>query len=144
LANAAQSHEDFAREETTKAGSERGFGFVFAVFCALVAGYLWWTGSARLWWWLGAAAAFAVLAVALPIVLRPLNILWFKFGMLLHHIVSPVVLGLMFYVVFTPIGMWMRLIGKRPLNLRFQKDAQSYWVHRKPPGPPPGSFNNQF
>jgi hypothetical protein len=141
---ATQVHEDFAREEITKAGSERSFGFVFAVFCGLVAGYQLWVGNSVLWWWAGAAAAFAVVAAAVPVALRPLNIVWFKFGMLLHHIVSPVVLGLMFFAVFTPIGLWMRLVGKRPLSLRLQKEAKSYWVLRKPPGPPPGSFNRQF
>jgi hypothetical protein len=143
-APAPGSHEDFSREETAQAGSERGFGFVFAGFCAIVAAYQLWVERPAFWWWAGAAALFAIVAVAMPIALRPLNILWFKFGMLLHHIVSPVVLGLMFYAVFTPIGWCMRLLGKRPLGLRFQKDTPSYWVHRRPPGPPPGSFNNQF
>ena len=50
----------------------------------------------------------------------------------------------MFYAVFTPIGLWMRLVGKRPLNLQFDADAASYWIERKPPGPPPASFQNQF
>jgi hypothetical protein len=138
------AHEDFSREETAKAGSERSFGFVFAGFCAIVAAIQLWVGNLAFWGWVIAAVAFTVAAIAAPRVLRPLNIVWFKFGMLLHHIVSPVVLGLMFYAVFTPIGLWMRLIGKRPLSLRFQRDAQSYWVLRKPPGPPPASFNNQF
>ena len=87
---------------------------------------------------------FAGLAVFLPRVLRPLNLLWFKFGLLLHHIITPVVLGLMFYTVFTPIGLWMRLAGKRPLHLRFDPAARTYWMPRDPPGPAAESFKNQF
>ncbi len=140
----SESHENLARTDDTKAGSERGFGFVFAAVCALVGIWLLWRGREAFWYWAWAAVAFALLAIAAPKVLRPLNLLWFKFGMLLHHIVTPVVLGLMFYTVFLPIGLWMRLIGKRPLGLRFDPGAKSYWVERKPPGPPPESFNNQF
>lgn len=138
------AHEDFSRDEKTAEGPERSFGFVFAAFCAIVAGLNLWYNLLAFWWWIGAAALFAALAVAAPVVLRPLNIVWFKFGMLLHHIVSPIVLGLMFFAVFAPIGFIMRIAGKRPLNLKFEPAKDSYWILRKPPGPPPGSFNNQF
>jgi hypothetical protein len=63
---------------------------------------------------------------------------------LLHRIVSPLILGVMFFAVFTPIGLWMRLIGKRPLDLACDDKADSYWIERRPPGPPPGSFDRQF
>jgi len=138
------THENFSRTDETSAGSERSFGFVFAGFCALVAGFHLWHGNVAFWWWIGVAMLFAFVAVAAPKILRPLNILWFKFGLLLHHIVSPIVLGLMFFAVFAPIGLIMRLAGKRPLNLKFDPAKHSYWIERRPPGPPPGSFNNQF
>ena len=127
-----------------KLGSDRNFGFVFAVVCAVVAGTQLWMGSRSFWPWLAVSGAFMLVALLIPRLLHPLNILWFKFGMLLHHIVTPVVLGLMFFVVFTPIGLWMRLIKKRPLNLQFNPHAKTYWIYRKPPGPPPESFKNQF
>lgn len=138
------THEDLARPNDVQAGSERGFGFVFAGFCAIVAAFMLWHGRPAYGAWIGAAALFAVLAVYLPRALRPLNLLWFRFGLLLHHIISPVVLGLMFYTVFTPIGLWMRMVGKRPLHLRFDPAAETYWMPRDPPGPPAESFKNQF
>lgn len=138
------SHENLVRHDDVQPGSERNFGFVFAGFCAVVAAFMLWNGRPAFWGWLGAAALFAGLAVLLPRVLRPLNLLWFWFGLLLHHIVTPVVLGLMFYMVFTPIGLWMRLVGKRPLHLRFDPAARTYWMLREPPGPPAESFKNQF
>ena len=139
------THEDVSRAHTVAVGSDRSFGIVFTVFCALVAGVQFWGGShTAAWGWLLAAAIFGAFALVYSRALRPLNILWFKFGMLLHKIVSPVILGIMFYAVFTPVGMWMRLTGKRPLSLAYDEKADSYWIERRPPGPPPGSFDRQF
>ena len=87
---------------------------------------------------------FLVAALFFPPLLQPLNRLWTKFGLLLHKVVSPVVLGIMFFLVITPIGLLMRSLGKNPLQLRFDDDARSYWVHRRPPGPAPDSLKDQF
>lgn len=144
MAKSGTGHEDLSRNEEIKVGADRTFGFVFAAFCAIVAGFMLWEGRPAFWGWIGTASVFAVLATFLSGALHPLNVLWFKFGMLLHHIINPVVLGLMYFLVFTPTGLWMRMVGKRPLNLRFEPGAKSYWVHRQPPGPPPDSYNNQF
>ena len=139
------THEDVSRAHTVNVGSDRSFGIVFTVFCAIVAGVQLWTGShTAAWGWLLAAVIFAVFALVYSKALRPLNVLWFKFGMLLHKIVSPVILGVMFFGVFTPIGWIMRLSGKRPLHLTYDESAESYWIERRPPGPPPGSFDQQF
>jgi hypothetical protein len=140
----SHTHEDLQRAEAVTVGSERSFGLVFTAFCALVALAHLWLGKGAFWGWLIAAALFACSALFYSRALRPLNLLWFKFGMLLHHIVSPVILGIMFYAVFTPVGWWMRLAGKRPLGLSFDAAAPSYWVHRQPPAPRPGSFDRQF
>jgi len=82
-------------------------------------------------------AVLAALALVAPRALKPLNILWFRFGLLLHAIITPVVLGLMFFTVITPLGWLMRAFGKRPLSLGFDRTATSYWIHRTPPGPAP-------
>jgi hypothetical protein len=138
------THEDISRADAVTLGSDRSFGLVFTAFCGLVGGVQLWHGSHASWAWLVAATLFAAFALLYARALRPLNVLWFKFGLLLHKIMSPVILGIMFFVVFTPIGWWMRAIGKRPLNLAYDEKAESYWIHRRPPGPPPGSFDRQF
>jgi len=140
------SHEiDARRADDAKPGPDRSFGFVFAAFCALVATYLLWHGREAFWAWTGAAAVFASLAVFASRALHPLNVLWFKFGMLLHHIINPIILGLMFVTVFLPMGLWMRIVGKRPLHLLLERRTDtSYWILRAPPGPPPKSFLDQF
>jgi len=84
------------------------------------------------------------LTFTLPRILTPFNYIWFRFGMLLHAIVSPIALGILFYGVVTPTGLLMRLFGKKPLALDFDRDAPSYWIQRSPPGPTPESMTNQF
>jgi hypothetical protein len=138
------SHEFQAREEAVKSSSDRSFGFVFAAFCAVVGGLSLYHGGSHWAWWLGAAAIFAILAVAAPRILAPLNRLWAKFGLLLHRIVSPIMLGLIFFACILPFGVVMRLLGKDPLRRRFEPGAESYWIRRDPPGPSPETFKNQF
>ena len=138
------THEDFDRPEDTGPGSERAFGFVFAGFCALVAAYQLWQGRPTFWGWLAAGALFAAAAIFLPVALRPLNRAWHGFGLVLHRIVSPVILGLMFFAVFLPIGLLMRIAGKRPLRLAFDRGAQSYWIRRDGAELGRDSFRNQF
>lgn len=90
------------------------------------------------------ATIFLVLALLIPMVLRPLNVLWFKFGMLLHKLVSPVVMAVIFFTVLTPMGILLRLLNKDILKLKIDKSQKSYWVLRTPPGPEPKSLINQF
>ena len=87
------------------------------------------------------SAAFAILK---PELLAGPNRLWIKLGLLLGKIVSPIALGIVFYCVVAPIGTLVRLTGKDPLRLKLDPRADSYWIPRKPPGPPPDSMNNQF
>jgi hypothetical protein len=84
------------------------------------------------------------LGAAWPAPLRPLNRLWFRIGLLLHRIVTPVVMGLVFFCSVVPIGLLMRALGKDLLRLRREADAQSYWIEREPPGPARGTMKKQF
>ncbi|MBL8341498.1 MAG: hypothetical protein JNL30_08520 [Rubrivivax sp.] len=138
------AHENLNREEHIEGSSDRSFGFVFAVVFVIIG--LWPLLSSRgpRWWSLAIALGFAVVAVALPRLLAPLNRVWMKFGLLLAAVISPIALGILFYVVFTPIGLLMRLFGKDPLKLARDQDATSYWVPRAPPGPRPDSMKQQF
>jgi Saxitoxin biosynthesis operon protein SxtJ len=138
------SHEFQRRDEVVKSSSNRSFGLVFAAFFALLAALSLWHGTARWPIWLGLAWAFLLLAFALPRVLAPLNWLWAKFGLLLHHIVSPIFLTVLFYGCIVPVGFLMRLSGKDPLRLKYEAAADSYWIVRAPPGPSPESFKHQF
>jgi hypothetical protein len=137
-------HEEFHREEAHVGGSDRAFGLVFAVVCAAVAAINFWRGHAAWPWWLAAAAIFLFLALAWPRLLRPLNRLWTKFGLLLHRVVQPIVMALLFFSTIVPMGLLLRALGKDLLRLRLDPSAPSYWIKRDPPGPSPDSFKNQF
>jgi hypothetical protein len=86
----------------------------------------------------------ALVAILKPDILAPLNRLWMKFGELLHRIVSPIVLGIIFFGVITPFGKVMALSRRDPLRRKQDPNLSSYWIRREPPGPAPGSFPNQF
>jgi hypothetical protein len=137
-------HESFYRDESIQGSSNRSFGLVFALVFGVIG--LWpliASGGVRLWS-LALAAGFLLVALALPTVLAPLNRLWLRVGLLLHRIVNPIVLGIMFFLVITPMGVAMRLFGKDLLKLRYDPNAASYWVGRTPPGPEPKTLNHQF
>ena len=87
---------------------------------------------------------FLVVSLIRPGLLHPLNLIWFRFGMLLHRVVSPLILGLIFFVSVTPVALIMRVLAKDPLRLKFDREARSYWLDRDPPGPAPDSLKNQF
>lgn len=123
--------------------SNRSFGLVFCGFFALVAVFPLLSGGSVRNWSAIVSAFFAVAAFLFPSALAPLNRLWMRFGALLHRIVSPIVLAVLFFVVITPFGVVMRILGKVPLKLRYEP-VQTYWIDRDPPGPKPESLNNQF
>ncbi len=137
-------HEDFTRKDEIKSGSNRAFGVVFAVVFAIIGLFpLLGDGAVRVWA-VAISLVFLALALAAPRLLKPLNRLWFRFGMLLNMIVTPLVMALLFFVTVTPIALAMRLVGKDPLRLRFDPAAESYWIRRQPPGPDPETMRHQF
>jgi hypothetical protein len=138
------SHEILHRDAAPKTASDRSFGLVLAGFFELLGALGLWRHSERWPLWVGLAVIAVALALATPKLLAPANRVWTKFGLLLHAVVSPIMLGLIFYLCIAPIGFLMRLSGKDPLRLRYEPQADSYWIKRVPPGPPPESFKNQF
>jgi hypothetical protein len=125
--------------------SDRSFGLTFVVFFAIIAAWQGWAGRASIAYALG-GLAIAVLAVSLarPALLHGLNRAWMRFGALLHKVVNPIVLGGIYFLVFTPVAIVMRLAGRDALHRRLDAQAKSYWIDRTPPGPPPDSLPNQY
>jgi hypothetical protein len=124
--------------------SPKGFGLFMAAFFALVCGLPLISGRPMRTWALIPAVLFLVSALVRPQLLAPLNHAWFRLGILLNRIVSPLVLGAMYYLVLTPAALIFRLFQKDPLNLQKRPDLPTYWQARTPPGPASDSLQNQF
>lgn len=137
-------NESLTREEHLTPGPPRSFGLLMTCFFVVVAGFSWWGGSSA-WWqiWLPIAGVFAFLAWLCPGALGPLNYLWFRFGLLLHKAMSPVIMGLIFFGAFLPVGTLMRLFGHRPLHPGFDAEISSYWIARARDAQP-GPMSKQY
>jgi hypothetical protein len=138
------AHEDLQRDQEVEGSSDRAFGVVFAVVFVLIGAWPLLYGSAVRWWALGIALAFALTAAIRPALLAAMNRAWLRLGLFLGKVISPIALGVLFFVVLVPIGIAMRMAGKDPLRLKRDAGTQSYWIPRMPPGPPPDSMKNQF
>jgi hypothetical protein len=139
-----QLHEDLRREQAAEGSSNRSFGVVFTVAFLALGLYPLVRGEGPRVWLLGAGALMAAATIARPQVLAAPNRAWTKLGLALGRIVSPVAMGVLYFLVITPFGVAMRLAGKDPLRLKREAGARTYWIDRDPPGPPPESMTNQF
>ena len=123
-----------------KIGSNKSFGIVFFIVFLLIAIYpLINNGELRIWS-LIIAIIFLILGLINSKVLTPLNKLWFKFGLLLGKVISPLIMGTIFFLVVTPTALIMRIIGKDLLNLKFN-NKKSYWIEKTGPR---SKMKNQF
>ena len=123
-----------------KISSNKSFGVVFFIVFLIVSIYpLINNGELRIWS-LSTAIIFLILGLLNSKVLTPLNKLWFKFGLLLGKVISPLIMGIIFFLVVTPTALIMRIIGKDLLNLKFN-NKKSYWIEKTGPK---SKMKNQF
>tara|TARA_Y100001980_G_C14401000_1_gene197270 strand:+ start:148 stop:531 length:384 start_codon:yes stop_codon:yes gene_type:complete len=123
-----------------KIGSNKSFGIVFFIVFIIISIYPMLKGDSLRMWSLGVSIIFLVLGLLNSKILTPLNKLWFKFGIFLGKIISPFIMGIIFFFVVTPIGYLMRLFKKDVLSLKFN-DNKSYWVEKNGPK---SKMKNQF
>ena len=123
-----------------KIGSNRSFGIVFFFVFLLIAVYPLIKNQDIRLWSLTVSVVFLTLGIFNSKILNPLNKLWFKIGIFLGKIVSPLIMGIIFFLVVTPIGLLMRLSGKDLLNLKFNNN-KSYWIEKDGPK---SKMKNQF
>ena len=123
-----------------KIGSNKSFGVVFFLVFLLISLYpLINDGNLRIWSFV-ISIIFLILGILNSKILNPLNKIWFKFGLLLGKIMSPIVMGIIFFIVVTPTGLILRLFQKDVLNLKFNNN-NTYWIEKSGPK---SKMKNQF
>ena len=123
-----------------KISSNRSFGVVFFIVFLLIALYPLLNNNEVRLWSLIISVLFLILGILNSKILSPLNKIWFKFGLLLGKIISPIIMGVIFFLVVTPIGFIMKLLGKDLINLKFNNE-KSYWIEKSGPK---SKMKNQF
>ena len=124
-----------------KTSSNRNFGLVFFIVFLILGLWPITNGEEIRIWLILLAFIFLILGIMESKLLSPLNRLWFKFGIMLGAIVAPIVMGAIFFIVVTPIGIVMSIIGKDLLNKKHDKKKETYWIKRIKPT---GSMKRQF
>jgi hypothetical protein len=110
----------------------RNFGLSLGVVCLLWAGILWWRGvTAPLPWLLGAAPVLAIVALTVPIALWPVHKVWMPVARGIARVLTWLLLAIAFYLVFTPYGVIMRLLGRDPLERKLDPGRATYWIRRE-------------
>ena len=123
-----------------KISSNKNFGIVFFIFFLIISLYPLLNDNHLRIWSLIIALIFLILGLMNSRILTPLNKIWFRFGLLLGQLISPIIMGFIFFIVVTPIGLLMRILRKDLLGLKFNKN-NSYWIKRKEPK---SLMKNQF
>ena len=123
-----------------KIGSNKNFGIVFFAVFLIISLYPILNDDSLRLWSLVISITFLILGLMNSKILSPLNRLWFKLGIILGKIISPIIMGIIFFFIVTPIGYLMRLFKKDVLNLKFN-DNKSYWIEKNGPK---SKMKNQF
>ena len=113
-----------------KLGSNRSFGIVFFVFFLLISLWPLKNGGNLNFWLFGISIIFLILGIINSKLLKPLNFIWFKFGLLLGSIISPIVMSIIFFLVVTPTSILLKLFNKDILNLKKNKKKKTYWIEK--------------
>jgi hypothetical protein len=135
-----------SRTEEVRRSSDRSFGLTVGGIVVLIAAA---RAAFHGFGWLETAlaaigAVLVLLALAAPSLLAPLNGAWMRLGLVLSKVVNPIVMCLLYVTTIVPMGLVMRALGRDQLRIRFDPNADSYWIKREPPGPAPDTMTNQF
>ena len=123
-----------------KIGSNRSFGVVFFIVFFLISIYPLFNNESVYYWSLILSLAFLILGLLNSKLLYPLNFIWFKFGILLGRIVSPIIMGVIFFLVVTPTSILLKIFGKDVLKLKYN-NSKTYWLDKNEPK---SKMKNQF
>lgn len=109
----------------------RKFSLVIGIFLGLLGGLSWWRSTGHYSWLFVITMAFLFVGFGRPMLLKPIHKVWMTLAILMGWIVTRIILSVLFYLIVTPIGLSVRLLGKNTLDLKFDDDTSSYWILRK-------------
>lgn len=109
----------------------RNFGIVFGIMLGLLGGILWWKGKDTYTVLIALSLAFFFFGFTMPTLLKPLQKVWMALAVIIGFFMTKVILSILFYLVFTAIGLCSRIAGKQFLNLKMDKSKKSYWIYRE-------------
>ncbi len=132
------THEAMVSRKETKLGSEKSFGLVFAFVFALIAFFLTSIIAAAI------SLTFLIIAFGYPKLLKPLNFIWFRFGLLLHHILSPIIMFVVYVLAILPTSLCVKLLGKDLLSQKLDPAAVTYWITKSADENKRFNFKTQF
>ncbi len=126
--------------------SNRSFGFLFSIFFAMLSAYASYIDINVLfvYFMIIASATLLLITITVPNALTPLNKVWIKIGDVMGKLISPLVIGIIFFCLITPVAITTKLFGRDELRLKKKNFSSSYWISRIPPGPAGETFKNQF
>lgn len=139
-----QTHENIASFRKVEASSDRKFGLTLGALFAAASLAPLLHHRAPHWWLMVLAGALLLAGAFFPAALTGANRAWFKLGLALNKIVSPLVMGLLFFGAVVPVGWFLRKKGEDILALQYAPEATTYWTRRDPPGPAQGTLSKQF
>ena len=117
------------KNQKIKIGSNKSFGIVFSIVFLVIAFWPMLNGNEINYWLLAISIVFLILGLINSKILTPLNKIWYKFGILLGNVVGPIVMGIIFFLIVTPISIIMKLLGKDLINLK-KNNNNSYWIEK--------------
>ena len=118
------------KNQKIKIASNKSFGIVFSIVFLVIAFWPMLNGNEINYWLLAISIVFLILGLINSKILTPLNKLWFKFGIFLGGIIAPIIMGIIFFLVVTPVGFIMKILGKDLLRKKIDKKRHSYWIKR--------------
>lgn len=139
-----QTHETLKSFRKVAPGSDRKFGVTLGLVLGFLAFWPLVHHHAPRYWLLAVAGVLLAAGLFFPERLAPLNRAWFRLGLVLNRIVSPIVMGLLFFGAVVPVGWFLRRRGEDLMDLKPEPQAATYWISRAPEGPAPATLGKQF
>jgi hypothetical protein len=144
MQNNAALHEKSKDQEALRTGSDRTFGFLMAVIFLIIGLFPLWGGGVALFWSLATAGGLAFVASLFPRLLHQFNTAWCHFGRVLHLIMTPLIMGIVFFIIVTPMAIMFKLIGRDSLLRKFDPSVSTYWIEYNSRAPASESMRDQF